>query len=156
MSPSAMGWITASLLGPIGAVILIKFRGPVESGRIQRYPRVTVYALVMAAVIFLGLGIGAFVTRDSDWWAGVFFALFGLGCFVLAYYHARYRLTATRNSIVIQDPFRGKIHINRSNSTWRYAGSRSGQDITEFILDDGRKIKIYSPLFDIRPYTHGY
>lgn len=156
MSPSAMGWITAALLGSIGAVILIKFRGPVESGRIQRYPRVTVYALVMVAVIFLGLGAGAFVTRDSDWWAGVILALFGLGCFVLAYYHVRYRLTATRNSIVIQDPFRGEIRIDRSNSTWRYAGSRRGQEITKFTLDDGRRIKIYSPLFDIRPYTHGY
>lgn len=153
MSPSTLGWITVALLGPIGAVLLIKFRGPIESGRVQRYPRITVYAYLMGAIIFLGLGIGAAVTRESNWWASLFFALFGLGCLVLAYYHARYRLTATRNSIVIRDPFRGQIHITRSNSTWRYAGSLRGQEITQFTLDDGRKIRVYSPLFDIRPYT---
>ena len=93
------------------------------------------------------------MTSESDRWAGVGFALFGLGILVLSYYCARYRLTTTRDAIIIQDPFRGEIRIDRSNSTWKYAGSRSGQEIIKFTLNDGRTIKIYSPIFDIRPYT---
>ena len=153
MTPSAMGWITVALIGPIGAALLLKFRKPIESGRTQRYPRITVYGLLLGAVAFLAIGIGGAVTSESDRWAGVGFALFGLGILVLSYYCARYRLTTTRDAIIIQDPFRGEIRIDRSNSTWKYAGSRGGQEIIKFTLNDGRTIKIYSPIFDIRPYT---
>ena len=58
MSPSAMGWITVALIGPIGAALLLKFRKPIESGRTQRYPRITVYGRLLGAVAFLAVGIG--------------------------------------------------------------------------------------------------
>ncbi|MCI7305892.1 MAG: hypothetical protein MR522_06490 [Trueperella sp.] len=123
-----------------------------ESGQVQRYPRATSYAYLLGGLIFILLGV-VLLRKSSEWWTGVLLILLGVGVLVAAYYSFRYRLTATGQSIVIYDLFRGEITINRQNSTWRYAGRRRGHEATTFTLDDRRKVTIYSPQFDIRTYT---
>ena len=153
MSPSAIGWITVAALAPIGAILIMTFRKPTTSGQEQRYPRVARYLYIVGGVLLWIIGLVAINRGGSELWAGIFFLLSGLALFVGAYFTARYRLTAATDSITIHHPFRGDFVITRANSTMTPCGFVRGQEITKFTLDDGRTIKIYSPLFDIRPYT---
>lgn len=153
MSPSAIGWITVAALAPIAALLMKKLRKPTASGQEQRYPRVARYLYIVGAVLLWIIGIIAINRAGSELWAGIFFLLSGLALLVGAYFTDRYRLTAATDFITIHHPFRGDFVITRANSTMTPCGVVRGQEITKFTLDDGRTIKVYSPLFDIRPYT---
>ena len=155
MSPSTIGWIMAAALAPIGAILIMTFRKPTTSGQEQRYPRVARYLYIVGAVLLWIIGLVAINRGGSELWAGIFFLLSGLALLVGVYFTARYRLTAATDSIIIHHPFRGEFIITRANSTMTPCGVVRGQEITKFTLDDGRTIKVYSPLFDIRPYTRG-
>lgn len=155
LRPSAIGVITATALAPIAALLMRKFRKPTTSGQEQRYPRVARYLYIVGAVLLWIIGLVAINRGGSELWAGIFFLLSGLALLVGAYFTDRYRLTAATDSITIHHPFRGEFIITRANSTMTPCGVVRGQEITKFTLDDGRTIKVYSPLFDIRPYTRG-
>lgn len=155
LRPSAIGVITSTALAPIAALLMMKLRKPTLSGQEQRYPRTARYIYSLIAILLWLIGIIAINRGGSELWAGIVFVFGGLGSLVGVYFTDRYRLTAATDSIIIHHPFRGDFHITRANSTMTPCGVVRGQEITKFTLDDGRTIKVYSPLFDIRPYTRG-
>lgn len=121
LSPSAIGWIVASALVPIGAVIARVRWKPKAPGTVQRYsPIVAVLAFLFgvgflaATVVFSVFGWGG-LTGWSFAVALTLLIVLTAVCLFYAYYYAVYYIVVTPDEVLVNLPIKGKKKISREN-----------------------------------------
>lgn len=121
LSPSAIGWIVALALTPIGAAFARALRKPKSPGTVQRYSPIAAVLALLLGVGFLA-GTVVFSVSGWGWLTGWRFAvaltlLIAMTAVTLfyAYYYAVYYIVVTPDEVLVNLPMKGKKKISREN-----------------------------------------
>lgn len=161
MDPSTIGWISASVLVPIGAAIAVAIRKPKARGSVQTYPKAAQILMFLLGIV--GLGVCVYLvlkapgnTDAVKYWGAVVVAFaLGAGAMIGAYFYATYSVTVDPCSVTVVHPFRGTRILTRHNiirvEESYFKGVRC-LDVTYRDRDKARKIRFDRARFDLKDF----